>query len=228
MLDCFCHNGSFALNAARYGAADVLGVDISEEALEVARENAARNGLNVRFEAHNCFDLLRELTDAGEKYDLVILDPPAFTKSRQAVQSALRGYKEINLRGLKLTKPGGFLVTCSCSQHVSTEMFQDMVNQAARDAKRHVRMVEYRTQAYDHPILPRRSGNEVPEVHDPSGHVGRAGSAGGQCRWCHGDARPPHEQGAGALRFVSDGVAAGADDGRLGSRSLPPAKACVG
>ena len=86
--------------------------------------------------------------------DRVILDPPAFTKSRQAVQSALRGYKEINLRGLKLTKPGGFLVTCSCSQHVSTEMFQDMVNQAARDAKKHVRMVEYRTQAYDHPILP--------------------------------------------------------------------------
>ena len=99
-------------------------------------------------------DFLRELADAGEKYDLVILDPPAFTKSRQAVQSALRGYKEINLRGLKLTKPGGFLVTCSCSQHVSTEMFQDMVNQAARDAKKHVRMVEYRTQAYDHPILP--------------------------------------------------------------------------
>ena len=154
VLDCFCHNGSFALNAARYGAADVLGVDISEEALEVARENAARNGLNARFEAHNCFDLLRELADAGEKYDLVILDPPAFTKSRQAVQSALRGYKEINLRGLKLTRPGGFLVTCSCSQHVSTEMFQDMVNQAARDAKKHVRMVEYRTQAYDHPILP--------------------------------------------------------------------------
>ena len=99
VLDCFCHNGSFALNAARYGAADVLGVDISEEALEVARENAARNGLNARFEAHNCFDLLRELADAGEKYDLVILDPPAFTKSRQAVQSALRGYRRSTCAG---------------------------------------------------------------------------------------------------------------------------------
>ena len=155
VLDCFCHNGSFSLHAAKYGAKSVLGVDISEEALDVARENARINGLtSVTFEAHNCFDHLRELTDAGEQFDLVILDPPAFTKSRQAVQSALRGYKEINLRGLKLTRPGGFLVTCSCSQHVSTEMFQDMVNQAARDAKRHVRMVEYRTQAYDHPILP--------------------------------------------------------------------------
>ncbi|MBR6221686.1 MAG: class I SAM-dependent rRNA methyltransferase [Clostridia bacterium] len=155
VLDCFCHNGSFSLHAAKYGASDVLGVDISEEALEVARENAKLNGFeNVRFEAHNCFDLLRELTDAGELYDLVILDPPAFTKNKAAVQSALRGYKEINLRGLKLTRPGGFLVTCSCSQHVLPEMFQDMINQAARDAKKRIRLVEYRTQGYDHPILP--------------------------------------------------------------------------
>lgn len=154
VLDCFCHNGSFALNAAQYGASSVLGVDISEDALAVARENALRNGLNATFEAHNCFDFLREQTDAGEKYDLVILDPPAFTKSRQAVESALRGYKEINLRGLKLTRPGGFLVTCSCSQHVSTEAFQEMVNHAARDAKKRVRLVESRTQSIDHPILP--------------------------------------------------------------------------
>ena len=133
----------------------MLGVDISEEALEVARENAANNNLtNVTFEAHNCFDHLRELTDAGEKFDVVILDPPAFTKTRAAVESALRGYKEINLRGLKLVRPGGFLVTCSCSQHVSTEMFQDMINQAVRDSKKRVRMVEYRTQGKDHPILP--------------------------------------------------------------------------
>ena len=151
LRDAYCAQADVA---AKYGAADVLGVDISEEALEVARENAARNGLNARFEAHNCFDFLREQTDAGEKYDLVILDPPAFTKSRQAVESALRGYKEINLRGLKLTRPGGFLVTCSCSQHVSTEAFQEMVNHAARDAKKRVRLVEYRTQALDHPILP--------------------------------------------------------------------------
>ena len=155
VLDCFCHNGSFALHAAKYGARDVLGIDISGEALEVARENARINGFeNVRFEAHNCFDLLRELTDAGEKYDLVILDPPAFTKNKAAVQSALRGYKEINLRGLKLVRPGGFLVTCSCSQHVLPEMFQDVINQAARDAKKRIRMVEFRTQGYDHPILP--------------------------------------------------------------------------
>ncbi len=155
VLDCFCHNGSFSLHAASFGAKDVLGVDISEEALVVARENAKRNNLtNVRFEAHNCFDLLRELTDANEKFDLVILDPPAFTKNKAALQSALRGYKEINLRGLKLVRPGGFLVTCSCSQHVLTDMFQDMINQAARDAKKRIRLVEYRTQGLDHPLLP--------------------------------------------------------------------------
>jgi len=155
VLDCFCHNGSFSLHAAKYGADSVLGVDISAEALEVARKNAEINGFrNVTFEAHNCFDLLRELTDAGEKFDLVILDPPAFTKNKAAVQSAIRGYKEINLRGLKLVRPGGFLVTCSCSQHVLPEMFQDVINQAARDAKKRIRLVEYRTQGYDHPILP--------------------------------------------------------------------------
>ena len=154
-LDCFCHNGSFSLHAAKYGAASVLGVDISEEALDVARENARLNGLqNVTFEAHNCFDLLRELDDARERYDVVILDPPAFTKNKAAVPAAIRGYKEINLRGLKLTRPGGFLVTCSCSQHILPEMFQDVVNQAARDAKKRVRLVEYRTQGLDHPILP--------------------------------------------------------------------------
>jgi len=155
VLDCFCHNGTFALHAAKYGASEVLGVDISEEALEVARENARINDFdNVRFEAHNCFDLLRELTDSGAQYDLVILDPPAFTKNKAAVPSAIRGYKEINLRGLKLVRPGGFLVTCSCSQHVLPEMFQDIVCQAARDAKKRIRLVEFRTQGYDHPILP--------------------------------------------------------------------------
>ena len=155
VLDCFCHNGSFSLHAAKYGAKSVLGVDISEEALAVARENARLNGLNnVTFEAHNCFDLLRELTDQGEQFDVVILDPPAFTKNKAAIQSAVRGYKEINLRGLKLVRPGGFLVTCSCSQHVLPDMFQDIINQAARDAKKRIRLVEYRTQGYDHPILP--------------------------------------------------------------------------
>ncbi|MGI6173841.1 MAG: class I SAM-dependent rRNA methyltransferase [Christensenellales bacterium] len=155
VLDCFTHNGSFALHAAKYGAKDVLGVDISEDAVNVAEENAKRNGYDfVRFEAHNCFDHLRELTDAKEKYDLVILDPPAFTKTRAAVESALRGYKEINLRGLKLVTEGGFLVSCSCSQHVDRAAFENMINAAARDAKKKVRMVEFRTQGRDHPILP--------------------------------------------------------------------------
>ncbi|MBQ3080206.1 MAG: class I SAM-dependent rRNA methyltransferase [Clostridia bacterium] len=155
VLDCFCHNGSFALHAAKAGAKSVLGVDISEEAVEVARENARINGLvNAEFEVHNCFDHLRELTDAKEKYDVVILDPPAFTKTRQAVERALRGYKEINLRGLKLVRDGGYLVSCSCSQHVSSEQFISMINTAARDAKKRVRMVEFRTAGHDHPILP--------------------------------------------------------------------------
>ena len=156
VLDCFCHNGSFALHAAKYGAQEVLGVDISEEALEAARENARLNGLEarVRFEAHNCFDHLRELTDQKAQFDLVILDPPAFTKTRAALESALRGYKEINLRGLKLVRPGGFLVTCSCSQHVSPEKFTEMINAAARDAKKKLRLVQSRTQALDHPLLP--------------------------------------------------------------------------
>lgn len=158
VLDCFCHNGSFSLHAAKYGARSVLGVDISEDALQVARKNAARNDLsNVTFEAHNCFDHLRELTDAGEQFDLVILDPPAFTKAKAAVPAALRGYKEINLRALKLVRPGGYLVTCSCSQHVSADMFQQMINEAVRDSKKRVRMIEYRTQGYDHPILPAAS-----------------------------------------------------------------------
>ena len=154
VIDMFCHNGSFALNAAKYGAREVTGVDISEEALAVARDNARANGLDANFEAHNCFDLLRALSDRGEKYDLVILDPPAFTKTRQMTERALRGYKEINLRGMKLVPDGGFLVSCSCSQHVDDAAFTAMLNEAARDAKKKLRMVEFRTQAKDHPILP--------------------------------------------------------------------------
>ena len=155
VLDCFCHNGSFALHAALGGAKSVLGVDISEEALVVARENARINNFSqVTFEAHNCFDHLRELTDAKEKFDVVILDPPAFTKTRANVEGALRGYKEINLRGLKLTRNGGYLVSCSCSQHVSTQQFIDMINTAARDARKRVRFVEMRSQGHDHPVLP--------------------------------------------------------------------------
>ena len=155
VLDCFTHTGSFALHAARYGAKEVTGVDISEYACECARENAALNGFDqVRFVAANAFDYLKEQCAAGEQYDVVILDPPAFTKSRAAVEAAARGYKEINLRGMKLLRDGGYLVTCSCSQHMLPGQFRDVVLSAARDA--HVRLfqVEYRTQGRDHPILP--------------------------------------------------------------------------
>lgn len=156
VLDCFTHTGSFALHAGHYGAAEVTGVDISEYACEYAAENAALNHLEdrVRFIAANAFDLLSEQSRKGEKYDVIILDPPAFTKSRNAVDSALRGYKEINLRAMKMIRTGGYLITCSCSQHVLPEMFRSMVMDAAKDAKVLLRQVEFRTQGKDHPILP--------------------------------------------------------------------------
>ena len=155
VLDCFTHTGSFALHAAKYGAADVTGVDISEFACECARENAALNGFdNVDFVAANAFDYLKEQSAAGERYDVVILDPPAFTKTRAAVEAAARGYKEINLRGMKLLKDGGYLITCSCSQHMLPGQFKDVILSAARDARVSLFQVEYRTQGRDHPILP--------------------------------------------------------------------------
>ena len=156
VLDCFTHTGSFALHAGYYGASEVTGVDISEYACECAAENAALNHLEdrVHFVAANAFDLLSEQSRKGEKYDVVILDPPAFTKSRNAVDSALRGYKEINLRAMKMIRTGGYLITCSCSQHVLPEMFRTMVLDAAKDARVLLRQVEFRTQGKDHPILP--------------------------------------------------------------------------
>ena len=155
VLDCFTHTGSFALHAAHYGAAEVTGVDISDYACQCAAENARLNGLsNVCFVCANAFDLLKEQSAAGEKYDVVILDPPAFTKTRQATESALRGYKEINLRGMKLLRDGGYLVTCSCSQHVLPPMFQKVVLEAAADTRTQLQQVEFRTQGRDHPILP--------------------------------------------------------------------------
>ncbi len=156
VLDCFTHTGSFALHAGHYGAREVIGVDISGYACEFATENARLNGLEdrVRFVEANAFDLLAEESRKGEKYDVIILDPPAFTKTRAAVDSALRGYKEINLRAMKMVEPGGYLVTCSCSQHVLPEMFRKMVSDAARDARVVLRQVEFRTQGKDHPILP--------------------------------------------------------------------------
>lgn len=155
VLDCFSHTGSFALHAAHYGAADVLGIDISEHATETAAANARLNGLDgvCRFETSNTFDRLREYHDRNERFDTVILDPPAFTKSKSTVESAVRGYKEINLRAMKIISSGGFLITCSCSHHVDRELFLDIIYNAAMDSKRKVRLVEYRSQAKDHPIL---------------------------------------------------------------------------
>lgn len=155
VLDCFTHTGSFALHAARYGAAEVTGVDISEHACACALENARLNGVEdrVRFECANAFDFLRAHQTAGEQYDVVILDPPAFTKTRSAVEGALRGYKEINLRGMKLTRDGGFFITCSCSQHVTPDLFRGMLLEAQKDAHVQLRQIEWRTQGRDHPIL---------------------------------------------------------------------------
>ena len=154
VLDCFTHTGSFALHAAHYGALKVLGVDISDYACACAAENAALNHLdNVTFETANAFDFLRAASDRGDKYDVVILDPPAFTKSRAQVEGARRGYKEINLRGMKLLEPGGILVTCSCSQHMLPDMFRDVIREAAVDARVRLQQIEWRTQGRDHPIL---------------------------------------------------------------------------
>ena len=155
VLDCFTHTGSFALNAGIAGASSVLGVDASELATEQARKNAELNGLSdtVKFQCADVFELLPELERAGEQFDVVILDPPAFTKSRNSVKNAVRGYREINIRGLKLVKDGGYLCTCSCSHFMTPELFTEVIGQAARSVHRRLKQVEYRTQAPDHPIL---------------------------------------------------------------------------
>ena len=155
VLEVFCYTGTFSLHAAQYGAKSVLGLDISEPAISVARRNALLNGYEniCSFEAVNAFDVLKQWVKEGRRYDTVILDPPAFTKSREHIDKAVTGYKEINLRGMKLTKPGGFLVTASCTNLVSPELFLQTIAAAAKDAKRTLRQVEWRTQASDHPIL---------------------------------------------------------------------------
>lgn len=155
VLDCFTHTGSFALNAGIAGAKSVLGIDISEHAVDFARKNAELNNLSdiVKFECHNAFDVLTEWSKEGRKFDVVILDPPAFTKSRDSVKGATRGYKDINLRGLKMVKSGGFFVTCSCSHFMKEDLFKQTISEAAKDAKRLLRQVEFRTQSADHPIL---------------------------------------------------------------------------
>ncbi|MEW5761772.1 MAG: class I SAM-dependent rRNA methyltransferase [Bacillota bacterium] len=155
VLDCFCYTGAFAVHAARAGAAEVVAVDISAASLEMGRRHAAANGVDgrCRFVEANVFDYLRSLVKGGERFDLVILDPPSFTRTKNAVPGAVRGYKEINLRALKLLPPGGFLVTCSCSYHVTEDLFLAVVAAAARDTGRELRLVEMRRQAKDHPML---------------------------------------------------------------------------
>lgn len=155
VLDCFTHTGSFALNAGYAKAVSVLGLDASELAITQARENAERNGLSdiVRFECADVFDYLPKLEEQGERFDVVILDPPAFTKSRNSIKNATKGYREINMRGLKLTRDGGYLATCSCSHFMTYELFTKTINEAARAVHKRIRQVEYRTQSPDHPIL---------------------------------------------------------------------------
>lgn len=164
VLDCFTHMGTFALNAGIAGALDVTGLDISEYAVSQATENARRNGLEdtVHFRCANVLDELPRLAAVGEKYDVVILDPPAFTKSREATKNAIKGYREINMKGLKLVKDGGYLATCSCSHFMTQELLAKTVKEAAKATHKRLRQVEFRTQAPDHPILWANSAN-VPE-----------------------------------------------------------------
>lgn len=161
VLDCFTHTGSFALNAAVAGAQEVLGVDASQLGITQARENAALNGVSdiATFQCADVFELLPELEAKKERFDVVILDPPAFTKSRNSVKNAVKGYREINMRGLKLVKDGGYLATCSCSHFMTPELFTKTIKEAAGSVHKRLRQVEFRTQAPDHPIL--WSGNEA-------------------------------------------------------------------
>lgn len=155
VLDCFCHTGSFTLHAVHYGAQEVTAVDISEHAVAFVKQNVALNGFadRVKYEVANAFDLLREYEASGEQFDVVILDPPAFCKSASAIEGAKRGYKEINLRGMKIVKPGGFLVTASCSHYMYPELFTEVILDAAADAGKQLRLVNSGYQAKDHPIL---------------------------------------------------------------------------
>ncbi|NLC32805.1 MAG: class I SAM-dependent rRNA methyltransferase [Clostridiales bacterium] len=155
VLDCFTHTGSFALHAAKYGAESVLGIDISEFACQNAQENKHLNEFeNVDFKTANAFDFLREESQAGKQFDVIVLDPPAFAKSKSNIASATKGYKEINLRAMKMIRDGGYLITCSCSQHILAAMFKNIVLQAANDAGVNLMQAEFRSQSKDHPVLP--------------------------------------------------------------------------
>jgi 23S rRNA (cytosine1962-C5)-methyltransferase len=155
VLEAFCYTGTFSMHAAHYGAKSVLGLDISDKAVDTARRNADLNGFQdiCKFQAVNAFDVLKQWVKDGKRYDTVMLDPPAFTKSRENIQKAITGYKEINLRGMKLVKPGGFLVTASCTNLVPPELFLEIIGMAAKDAKRTLRQVIWQTQSSDHPIM---------------------------------------------------------------------------
>jgi 23S rRNA (cytosine1962-C5)-methyltransferase len=155
VLDCFCYAGSWALHASKYGAGQVIGLDSSEKAIVLAKANARRNGLEDRcdFKKADLFDELKKQSSAGAQYDCVILDPPAFIKNKPKSKEGLQGYREINRHAMRLIKPGGVLVTCSCSYHLDREGFLNMLGQAAWDAKRTARLLEFRSQAKDHPIL---------------------------------------------------------------------------
>jgi 23S rRNA (cytosine1962-C5)-methyltransferase len=155
VLGAFTYTGTFEIHAAHYGAKSVLGLDISENAVQQANRNAALNKLDhvAKFEMANAFDVLKQWGKEGRSYDVVMLDPPAFTKSRANIQKAITGYKEINLRGMKLVRPGGFLVTSSCTNLVQPELFLQVIDMAARDARRKIRQVSFQTQSADHPIV---------------------------------------------------------------------------
>ena len=155
VIDVFTHTGSFALNAGIAGAKSVLGIDISQHAVDFCKKNAELNNLQdtVKFECHDAFDILKELNYQGREFDVVILDPPAFTKARETIKNAKKGYKKINYRGIKLVRKGGYLVTASCSHFMSPELFKEAIYEAAKDAGRMLRQVEFKTQAPDHPIL---------------------------------------------------------------------------
>jgi 23S rRNA (cytosine1962-C5)-methyltransferase len=155
VLGAFTYTGTFEIHAAHYGARSVLGIDISEAAVKQASENAALNNLQhiVKFETYNAFDVLKQWGKDGRQYDVVMLDPPAFTKSRETIQKAITGYNEINLRGMKLIRPGGFLVTSSCTSLVPPELFLQIIDMAAKDARRKIRQVVFQTQSSDHPVV---------------------------------------------------------------------------
>ena len=155
VLDCFTHMGTFALNAGFAGASEVIGLDISDYAISQATFNAKLNNLSdiVKFRCANVLDELPRLNEAGEKFDVVILDPPAFTKSREATKNAIKGYREINMKGLKLVKDGGYLASCSCSHFMTEELFAKTIKEAAKAVHKRLRQVEFKTQSPDHPIL---------------------------------------------------------------------------